>query len=114
TDDADLTPEDLERFADSAWWTGRLDEAMALRERSYRGFSAAGDKLGAARLALTLSWDHMNRGSFAVSRGWFANAERLLEGLPEAAEHGYLALSRGVTALLAEGNFADAPPELQP
>ena len=113
SDEHDLTPEDLERFADAAWWTGRLDEAIGLRERSYAGFSAAGDKLGAARLALTLSWDHMNRAAFAVSRGWFSNAERLLEAQPEAAEHGYLALSRGVTALLAEGNFADALPELE-
>ena len=109
----DLTPDDLERFADAAWWTGRLDEAIGLRERSYRGFSAGGDKLGAARLALTLSWDHMNRGAFAVSRGWFSNAERLLQGLPEHAEHGYLHLSRGVTALLAEGDVDRALPELE-
>jgi class 3 adenylate cyclase len=113
SDELDLTPEDLERFGDAAWWTGRLAEAIGLRERSYAGFSAAGDKLGAARLALTLSWDHLNRAAFAVSRGWFSNAERLLEGLPEAAEHGYLALSRGVTALLTEGNVGDALPELE-
>jgi class 3 adenylate cyclase len=113
SDEFDLTPSDLELFADAAWWTGRIDEAIGLRERSYAGFSAAGDKLGAARLALTLSWDQMNRGVFAVSRGWFANAERLLEGLPEAAEHGYLALSRGITALLAEGNVGEALPELE-
>jgi class 3 adenylate cyclase len=112
-DELDLTPEDLERFADAAWWTGKLDEAIALRERSYAGFSAAEDKLGAGRLALTLSWDHMNRGAFAVSRGWFANAERLLDGLPESAEHGHLALSRGVSALLAEGNVEIALPELE-
>ena len=113
SDELDLTPKDLERFADAAWWTGRLEQAIGLRERSYAGFSAAGDKPGAARLALTLSWDHMNRAAFAVSRGWFANAERLLEGLPETAEHGYLALSRGITALLVEGNVADALPELE-
>jgi class 3 adenylate cyclase len=112
-DQSDLTPEDLEQFADAAWWTGRITEAIGLRERSYAGFSAAHDKLGAARLALALSWDHMNRGSFAVSRGWFANAERLLEGEPESAEHGLLALSRGISALLAEGNIGDALPELE-
>lgn len=107
--DADeLVPLDLERYADAAWWTGRLDEAIALRERSYAGFNAAGDKLGAARLALTLSWDQLNRGAFAISRGWFANAERLLDGLPEAAEHGYLALSRGMKALMAEGDIPAA------
>ena len=113
SDDPDLTPEDLERYADAAWWTGRLDEAVRLREQSYAGFSAAGNRLGAARLALTLSWDYMNRAAFAVSRGWFSNAERLLEGLPEAAEHGRLALSRGITALLAEGSIEEALPELE-
>ena len=112
-DELELTPVDLEGFADSAWWTGKLDKAIGLRERSYAGFSAAGDKLGAGRLALTLSWDHMNRGAFAVSRGWFANAERLLDGLPESAEHGRLALSRGIGILLAEGDMARALPELE-
>src|SRR4029453_8940606 len=112
-DESDLTPEDLEQFADAAWWTGKITEAIGLRERSYAGFSAAGDRLGAARLALTLSWDHMNRGAFAVSRGWFANAERLLEGQPEAPEHGVLALSPGITALFADGSIEDALPELE-
>jgi class 3 adenylate cyclase len=112
-DDPDLTPDDLERFSDAAWWTGRIDEAMGLRERSYTGFSAKGDKLGAARLALTLSWDHMNRGAFAVSRGWFSNADRLLQDQPEAAEHGHLALSRGITALMADGDVDRALPELE-
>jgi class 3 adenylate cyclase len=111
--DLDLTPEDLERFADAAWWTGKLDEAIGLRERSYAGFSATGDTRGAARLALTLSWDQMNRASFAVSRGWFSNAERLLNGLPETPEHGYLALTRGVTALFAEGDLEHALSELE-
>jgi class 3 adenylate cyclase len=109
----ELAAEDLERYADAAWWTGRLDEAIALRERSYATFDADGDKLGAARLALTLSWDHLNRGAFAVSRGWFANAERLLSGLPEAAEHGYLALSRGITTMMAEGDVPTALAELE-
>jgi class 3 adenylate cyclase len=113
SDDSGLTPDDQEQFADAAWWTGKIDEAIGLRERSYAAFSAAGDRLGAARLALTLSWDHLNRGAFAVSRGWFANAERLLEGQPEAREHGFLALSRGITTLFAEGNIEDALPELE-
>jgi len=72
-DSPDLAPGDLESFADAAWWTGRLDEAINLRERSYAGFASAADKLGAARLALTLSWDHVGSGAFSVSRGWFAS-----------------------------------------
>lgn len=51
----ELRPEDLESFAEAAWWIGRLDEAIALRERSYAGFSSAGDRLRAARAALALT-----------------------------------------------------------
>jgi class 3 adenylate cyclase len=103
-----LDPEDLERFADAAWWTGRLDRAIDLRERAYSSFSAAGDKVAAARLALTLSWDHSGRGAFAVSHGWFANGERLLEETDESPEHGLLLLTRAITALFAEGNLEGA------
>jgi class 3 adenylate cyclase len=103
-----LAPQDLERFAEAAWWMGKLDEAMSLRERAYAGFAAAGETAGAARVALTLSWDHIGRGAFSVSRGWFANAERLLQGRPESPEHGYLALTRAVNALRAEGDLPAA------
>ncbi len=108
TDKADLTPDDLERFADAAWWTGKLDEAIGLRERSYAGFAAALEKQGAARVALTLSWDQSRRGAFAVSQGWFASAERLLQGEPDSAEQGYLTLTRGVNTLFAGGDIAAA------
>jgi len=107
-DRQDLTPADLESFADAAWWTGRLDEAINLRERSYAAFAAGGEKLTAARIALTLSWDQSSRGAFSVSHGWFASAERLLEGQPESAEHGLLALTRAVNALFGEGNLSEA------
>ncbi len=112
TDKSDLTPEDLESFAEAAYWIGKLDEALSLRERSYSGFASAGDKLSAARLALTLSGDHALRGAFSVSHGWFANAERLLEGLPESVEHGHLALLRGFTTVLAGGDLGQALSDL--
>ena len=102
-DPAGLSPADLERFADSAWWTGRLDRAIDLRERAYAAYAASGDKLAAARLALTLSWDHSGRGAFAVSHGWFANGERLLEGEPESSEQGLLLLTRAITTLFTQG-----------
>ncbi len=98
-DKQDLGAEDLDRFAEAAWWRGKLDEAISLRECSYARFASTGEKLDAARVALTLSWDHSGRGAFAVSHGWFANAERLLEGEAESAEHGLLALTRAVNAL---------------
>ena len=73
-DRQELPAEDLERFAEAAWWRGKLDEAINLRERSYARFSADGDRLAAARLALTLTWDQSGRGAFAVSHGWFSTA----------------------------------------
>src|SRR3990172_4968557 len=107
-DPQELTPSDLETYAEAAWWSGKLDEAIALRERAHAAFTAAGDTLGAARIALTLTWDYEGRGAFSVSNGWLANAERLLEGLPESAEHGRLLLTHAVTAMFAEGDLEKA------
>jgi len=109
---SDLSSEDLERFADAAWWTGKLDEAIRLREQAYAGFAAEDDALSAARLALTLSQDHAGREAFAVSQGWFAKAERLLADEPEAGEHAFLTLMRGVNTFWGGGDLAEAVTEL--
>jgi class 3 adenylate cyclase len=103
-----LTPEDHERFGDAAWWTGKLDDAIRHRERAFAGYSAAGDKIAAARMALTLAWDHEGRAAYAVSQGWFATAGRLLDGVPESVEHGRVLLMRALEALMAEGDLPKA------
>jgi class 3 adenylate cyclase len=107
-DRAELTAADLEKFADAAFWTAQLDEAITLRQRAYSGYIGEGDKLSAARVALALSWDHMAGGAFAVAHGWFAKAERLLGQLPESVEHGYLIVTRGFSSLFGEGDAASA------
>ena len=107
-DKRELTASDLESYGEAAWWSGKLDEAIALRERAYPAFTATGDKLGAARIALTLSWDHEGRGAFAISQGWFSNAERLLAEEPSSAEHSRLVLTQALTAMFAEGDFEKA------
>ena len=112
-DRAELTAVDLERFADSAWWTGRLDEAIALREKSYAAFGEAGDKRGAARLALLLTWDYLGRGAYAVSEGWFAKAERLLEALPESVEHAHKSFFRGFTTILMGADVESAAADFE-
>ena len=109
-DAAALTADDLEQFADAAWWTGKLDEAINLRERAYAAFSSAGQAQRAARLALMLSWDHSGRGAFAVGHGWFANAERLLADAGDSVESGVLMLTRGVNTMFAEGDPREAIP----
>src|SRR4051794_19761127 len=112
-DRAELTPEDLELYADAAWWTGKIEEAIALRERAYAGYTAAGDRRSAARIALTLNWDHVGRKAYAVAGGWFGNAERMLADEPDASEHGYLTLTRGVNALFGGGSIPDALAQLE-
>jgi class 3 adenylate cyclase len=97
-----LTPEDLERYAEAAWWMGNRNDAVGLRQRSYTAYLAEGDKLLAARIAITLFWDHMSNGAFAVARGWLAKAERLLEALPESPVHGYLVVSRAFGMLFGD------------
>ena len=106
--DEAFTPEDLERFAEATWWMGRRDDAVGLRQRSYAAYVAAGDKLSAARVAVTLFWDHMGNGAFAVARGWLAKAERLLDALPESPVHGYLVVSRAFGMLFGEGALEPA------
>jgi class 3 adenylate cyclase len=106
--DADLTASDLESYGEAAWWSGSLEEAITLRERAYAAYSSDGDTLGAARLALTLSWDYEGRGSFAVAGGWLATAERLLGSVSEASEHARLLLTHAVNKLFAEGDLDSA------
>jgi len=103
--DEDLGAADLESYGEAAWWSGRLDEAISHRERAYAAYTADGDLLGAARMALALCWDYEGRGSFAVAGGWLANAERLLADLSESPEHGRLLLVHALQAMFAEGDF---------
>ena len=100
-----LTAADLEIFAESSWWTGKRNDAIGLRQRAFTAYTAEGDKLAAARMAITLFWDHMANGAFAVARGWFAKAERALEGLPESPVHGYLIGSRAFGMFFGEGAY---------
>ena len=46
-----FAPDDLETFAEAAWWTGRLDEGISLRERAHTGYVASGATPAAARVA---------------------------------------------------------------
>ncbi len=99
-----LTADDFEKFAEAAWWSGKLEEAVELRGRAYAAFQAAGDPHGAVRAALTLSWDHFHRGAYSVSHGWFARAERLVATIPESVEYAHFVLARGQQELM-RGNL---------
>ena len=105
---AGLSASDLELYGEAAWWSGKLIDAVGLRERAYVAYAAEGQKVAAAQVALTLAWDEANRGAFAVSQGWFSTAERQLEGEEESAVHGRIALTRASQAMFAEGDLPKA------
>jgi DNA-binding CsgD family transcriptional regulator/tetratricopeptide (TPR) repeat protein len=98
-------PEALEGLGLAAWWLDLADVVFDVRERAYRVYRDRDDSLGAARMAVWLGWDTAAfRGEEAIASGWFQRAQTLLEGRPLAVEHAWLALRRGVFALLDESD----------
>ena len=102
---------DLEALAEAAFWTGKLDEAVELRERAQAAYLEAGDKEHAALLALAISRDHAMKGDFSISNGWHAKAQRLLADLEPSIAHGYLAIGKAMGEMIEgdlEGSIASA------
>ena len=85
--------DDLEKLAEAAWWTARPQESMDALGRAYETYRAEGNERRAAFVALQLSDRCNDRLESAQSAGWLRRATRLLEGLPESPEHGYLELA---------------------
>ena len=97
-----LEAEDLDRLAEAAWWLSDGTACVRARERAYRQYVQRGEPRAAASVALALAEDHFHRLARSVGQGWLRRAERHLEGLPDAAERGWLYRLRFVIALEAE------------
>ena len=91
-DPAELTPEDRERFADAAWWTGRIDESIVARQRAYTGYVDVGEERRAAWMAGRLCIEHFLRDEPAIGAGWLGRAQRLAKELPDCVEVGFVTL----------------------
>jgi hypothetical protein len=95
-------PEALEGIGVAQWWLDDADATLAARERAYRLFRAAGDRVGAARVASCLAWDSLLFGGRpAVARGRLERAARLLADEPLCSEHAWLAVREAEVALNA-------------
>jgi LuxR family transcriptional regulator, maltose regulon positive regulatory protein len=106
---SDDQAEALEGLAMAAWWLDQADVVFDARERAYRAYRDRGDRLGAARMAVWLAWDTAAfRGEQAVASGWLQRARRLLDGVPDAPEHAWLASRAGIWALLDDGDPHEA------
>jgi class 3 adenylate cyclase/cytochrome c-type biogenesis protein CcmH/NrfG len=93
-----LGPEDLEGLAESAWWTGRLDDCIAAREQAHALYLAAGEPRPAARIAIMVANDYFAKRAHATGAGWFNRAQRLLEPEGDCAEQGWLLFMQGMSA----------------
>ena len=100
----ELAPGDVEQLGEAAFWSGRLEECIAARERAYAGLVEDGEVRAAAMVALHLAFHHAGRAAIAVAGGWLESAVALLADQPECAEQGWLAWIEGVVAaeLLAD------------
>ncbi len=100
-----LAPEDLERMAEAAWWTARLDDCISARERAFTGYLEGGNLRRAAIVAIALAKDYYAKGSSSIGSAWVKRAERLLADEPECVEQGWLHRIRGVIALEGLGDY---------
>lgn len=99
--DTPLEPDDLGALAEAAWWSGRLDDCIAARERAFKAFMDAGQPRPAALQALSLFDDYLAKRATAIAGGWLQRAERLLESEPVGVEHGHLAVQHAHMALMS-------------
>ncbi len=105
--DRGLEPDDLERLAKAAYWTGHSDESISNLEAAYTAYIERGDDLRAAFCALTLQRQHSYLLRDSVAAGWLTQAERLLDGRPESPAHGYLVIAHA-DAARARNDFGRA------
>ena len=94
----ELAAEDLRRQGDAAFWSGRGDQALAIKEKAYGKFTNAGKKQPAALMALDLGVLYQYRLAVAVSNAWVARAEALVGDAVGTEAYGYLLRWKSVDA----------------
>src|SRR5579859_1973940 len=102
--DGGLDANGLRELGKAYDWCGDVPATVDALERSYAAFVRAGDRRGAANVALMLRHicTNMLRDA-AAARGWVQRAEHLLEGESECLELGFLWRAQGRRAY-REGN----------
>ena len=101
---ANLSPNDLEQFAEAAWWTGKTDDCCHLLERAYAGHLRAGQPRRAALMSVKLAELFYHKAARSVSRGWLKRAERLLENAEDVVEYGYLLRFKTLLSFEVDGD----------
>jgi len=90
----------------AGYWLHDAELTLHARERAFQAYRAQGDVGGAGRVAAWLAADYLEfRGDDAIASGWIGRAHRLLDDVPEGADHGWLALMEGSFVLNVVGDL---------
>ena len=109
--DESESPDAWEGLGWAGWWLSDEELTFRAREGAFRGHRANGDDAGAGRVATWIAADYREfRGEDAVGRGWLERAHRLLDNLPQSAEHGWLAVTDASFVLNVDGDPEGALP----
>ena len=93
-DPSTLSAEDFARLATAAYLLGRRNDCIQALQRAYQLSRDTGRPGNAARCAFWLAMVLVEIGEHAVSSGWVARAERVLdETSGDIVEHGYVAFN---------------------
>ena len=86
-----LGAEDLELLARAAYMLGRDDDYVASLERAHQAYLDGQQVPRAVRCGFWIGHSLLFRGEKALATGWFARAQRLLDGFEQdCVERGYL------------------------
>ena len=92
---ADDSPEVLFGLGEALWWLGEILESARCCERAYVAFRRLPDPVGAANVALQLTFLYQdNLGNHAAAAGWAAHAARLIDEFDLEPMRGWVFLTR--------------------
>ncbi len=103
-----------EGLAAAALYLDDLDTARSAYARAYRAYLDREDVRGAARAAMqTATYHEAYRGESAIASGWFERAHSLLDTIPHAPEHAWLAFWKAHVDIHLRGDVASGERSLQ-
>jgi class 3 adenylate cyclase len=96
--DGQLSGDELEALALSAFFAGHADVGIEARERAFKAYEAEGNGVRAAYVALDVARQYGFQGKHSIASAWTRRAERIIGSEGETYAHGYLALVRSEAA----------------
>lgn len=101
---SELESDDLQRLGETAYWTGRTNDALTIKEKAYGKLLRDGKSQAAARTALDLAFLYHYRLATAVSNAWLARADELVGDAEGTEAFGYLMRWRSIEAFEEQGD----------